>query len=234
VLSHTPVRDYTRIPLEGRRLLVPQLIPGTLVKREIVTALRMASAAFKEAGLNVIEEVKLPVFKLAFEIMAIIHRDLFPLLRRELGGGRPIRLLPELLATRGGQGRVGSAVLAITSIFSLIGPAVRLAGYGRLERIDELRTHILDLMGEGGLMLWPVYASPAPRHGFAWGPYGMPSYTVGMNALGFPAVALPVAWSDEGLPLGVQVIGRPDDDEVALAAAAVLERAYGGWRLAAL
>lgn len=234
VLSQTPVRDYTQILLVGRRLIVPQLIPGTMVKREIINALAMASRAFKEAGLNTVEGVKLPVFKLAFEIVAVTDRELMPLIRRELSGGQSIYLLPELLATWRGHGRVSSPVLSIMSSFSLLGPLARLAGYGNMKHIDELRLQVLDLMGEGGLMLLPVYASPAPRHGFSWGPYGMPSYTVAMNALGFPSVALPVGWSDEGLPLGVQVVGRPGDDEVALAAAAVLEQAFGGWRLAAL
>jgi Asp-tRNA(Asn)/Glu-tRNA(Gln) amidotransferase A subunit family amidase len=35
--------------------------------------------------------------------------------------------------------------------------------------------------------------------------------------------------SEEGLPIGVQVIGRPNEDELVLAVAQVLETARGKW-----
>ena len=50
------------------------------------------------------------------------------------------------------------------------------------------------------------------------------------NALGFPAIAVPLGLSSDGLPLSVQIVARPGEDEVALAVAAVLEREFGGWR----
>ena len=53
-----------------------------------------------------------------------------------------------------------------------------------------------------------------------------------VNALGFPAVAVPLGLSGDGLPLSVQIVARPGEDEIALDVAAVLEREFGGWRLA--
>jgi len=38
----------------------------------------------------------------------------------------------------------------------------------------------------------------------------------------------------DGMPIGVQVVARPWRDDVALAAAGVLERALGGWQRAGL
>jgi Asp-tRNA(Asn)/Glu-tRNA(Gln) amidotransferase A subunit family amidase len=46
--------------------------------------------------------------------------------------------------------------------------------------------------------------------------------------LGLPAVVVPCGLADDGLPTGVQVVGRAFDDETVLAVAAVLERELGG------
>jgi amidase len=44
---------------------------------------------------------------------------------------------------------------------------------------------------------------------------------------GLPAITLPVAMTAEGLPMGVQLIGRPGGEHVLLAIGAQLERRIG-------
>ena len=44
------------------------------------------------------------------------------------------------------------------------------------------------------------------------------------NVSGLPAIALPVAETEDGLPMGVQLIGRPGGEETLLAIGAQLER----------
>jgi aspartyl-tRNA(Asn)/glutamyl-tRNA(Gln) amidotransferase subunit A len=46
--------------------------------------------------------------------------------------------------------------------------------------------------------------------------------TAPFNATGLPAVSIPFGAAD-GLPVGVQIAGRPYDDALALGVAAVLE-----------
>lgn len=53
----------------------------------------------------------------------------------------------------------------------------------------------------------------------AWYPYTIP-----FNATGHPAISLPVGWDDEGLPIGLQLIGRPGADAQLFRIAALLER----------
>jgi Asp-tRNA(Asn)/Glu-tRNA(Gln) amidotransferase A subunit family amidase len=93
-------------------------------------------------------------------------------------------------------------------------------------------------MREYPVLLCPVAAIPAFRHGEriwqvedrtveyldAW------SYTEWFNLLGFPAAVVPVGRSGEGLPIGVQIVGRPWEEELVLEIAAVVERGCGGWR----
>ena len=48
-------------------------------------------------------------------------------------------------------------------------------------------------------------------------------YTVPWNFTGQPAAAVPVGLSAAGLPLAVQIVGRPDDEDTILSLAAQLE-----------
>jgi Asp-tRNA(Asn)/Glu-tRNA(Gln) amidotransferase A subunit family amidase len=51
-----------------------------------------------------------------------------------------------------------------------------------------------------------------------------------LNLTGFPGASVPVGVSAEGLPIGVQVIGRPYEEELVLAVAEQIENGRGPWR----
>jgi Asp-tRNA(Asn)/Glu-tRNA(Gln) amidotransferase A subunit family amidase len=55
------------------------------------------------------------------------------------------------------------------------------------------------------------------------------SYSQWFNLLGNPAAVVPVRKSPEGLPIGVQIVGRPWEEEAVLAVVAKIEEAYGGF-----
>lgn len=102
-------------------------------------------------------------------------------------------------------------------------PASSLANHG---------SHEVGTGFEGVLLLFPSYSRPAPRHGAAlFTPFDFVCTGL-FNVLEFPATAVPVGFSREGLPLSVQVIARRGNDHVAVAVAGALERAFGGWRRA--
>src|SRR5215208_1227775 len=52
-------------------------------------------------------------------------------------------------------------------------------------------------------------------------------FTVTVNMAGLPGIAVPAGLSAEGLPLGLQLIGRPFDEEALFAAGQVIEDAAG-------
>ncbi|HXE90183.1 MAG TPA: amidase [Terriglobales bacterium] len=107
-----------------------------------------------------------------------------------------------------------------------------------LER-DVLRLRLLAQMQQFPVLLCPVCAIPAFRHGERrWTVDGAMveylgrerdafSYAEYFNVLGNPAAVVPVSRSADGLPIGVQVVGRPWEEEETLAVAAAIDRAFG-------
>lgn len=107
---------------------------------------------------------------------------------------------------------------------------------------DTVRAQFLAQMEEFPVFLCPVAAVPAFSHGErSWridgrevGYLDAMSYTQWFNLLGLPAAVVPVGRSPQGLPIGVQVVGRPFEDEIVLAVAREIERECGGWQPPAL
>src|SRR5690606_17340980 len=53
-------------------------------------------------------------------------------------------------------------------------------------------------------------------------------FTVTVNMAGLPGIAVPAGKDGKGLPLGLQLIGKPFDEETLFAAARVIEKSAGG------
>ncbi len=101
---------------------------------------------------------------------------------------------------------------------------------------DLLRAEILRQMRDVPILLSPVSTTTAFRHGEGtWRPGAKHCYRDTMrfsqwlNLTGFPAVSVPVSVSMEELPIGVQVIGRPHEEELVLAVAERIENGRGPW-----
>ena len=97
-------------------------------------------------------------------------------------------------------------------------------------RRDTLRAEFLAQMRKYPIFLCPAAAIPAFRHGErSWTIEGKAvsyldawSYTEWFNLLGNPAAVVPVSQSAQGLPIGVQIVGRPWEEEQVLAVARAL------------
>ncbi len=103
---------------------------------------------------------------------------------------------------------------------------------------DAVREKILGQMRKYPVLICPTAAIPAFRHGEReWQVEGKTvkyldawSYCEWFSLLGFPAAVVPMGHSDEGLPIGVQIVGRPWQEEVVLTVAAELEAERGRWQ----
>jgi len=101
--------------------------------------------------------------------------------------------------------------------------------------LDLLRSKTLAEMSMYPVLLCPVASIPAFRHGErTWIIEGQAvdyldavRHTQWFNVLGAPAAVVPVGSSPEKLPIGVQIVARPFQDETALGIAAVVDAAFG-------
>ena len=81
------------------------------------------------------------------------------------------------------------------------------------------RANAATLFDSVDVLLTPGAPGPAPA-GLA--STGDPVFQRAWTALGVPCLGFPAAWTAEGLPLGLQLVGRPGGDRALLAAAATI------------
>ena len=100
---------------------------------------------------------------------------------------------------------------------------------------DLLREKILRQMDNVPILLSPVSSAHAFRHGEGnynpeTGYLDTMRFSQWLNLTGFPGASVPISFSNEGLPIGVQIIGRPFEDDLVLAIAEALEHSRGPWQ----
>jgi len=110
------------------------------------------------------------------------------------------------------------------------------ADVGRaLMRRHALWTDVARFFRRHDLLVTPVVAvvpfradgePPGEIAGRAVGRRGWIPFTYPFNLTGQPAIAVPCGWTAEGLPIGLQLVGRRFEDALVLRAAAAIEAAW--------
>jgi Asp-tRNA(Asn)/Glu-tRNA(Gln) amidotransferase A subunit family amidase len=109
---------------------------------------------------------------------------------------------------------------------------------------DLERARILKAMEDVPVLLSPVCSAPAFRHGEGtWrsrpgkgrsekigGYREIMRHSQWLNLAGLPGLTVPINISSDGLPIGIQLIGRPFSEELLLTIAESLELARGPWQ----
>jgi amidase len=113
-------------------------------------------------------------------------------------------------------------------------------------RTDRIRTGIADrwrrFFREWDVLLCPAMPTPAFAHDHGdrsarrisvdgvQVPYGAQAMWNSLATLaGLPATAMPIGLSDDGLPIGMQIIGPHLEDRTTIAFAELIEREFGGF-----
>jgi Asp-tRNA(Asn)/Glu-tRNA(Gln) amidotransferase A subunit family amidase len=107
--------------------------------------------------------------------------------------------------------------------------------YRMIERTRAARLEFLELWSEIDVLIAPVAGIVAPP--VEWAPWDQTpeehrrrfadyaNFAHPFNLSGQPAISLPLAWSEAGLPIGVQLVGRPLEEAAILKLGAQLEQA---------
>jgi aspartyl-tRNA(Asn)/glutamyl-tRNA(Gln) amidotransferase subunit A len=110
-----------------------------------------------------------------------------------------------------------------------MGALVTAADFQRGQRLRaRLRREIMALLEDVEALVFPGHAAPAQRFAdVATGQIIVPGsrYTNVWNLLGLPAVVVPCGFSRDGLPVAIQIVGRPFDESTVLRIARAYERA---------
>lgn len=96
--------------------------------------------------------------------------------------------------------------------------------------LQELKAKLQDKLGKNGILIMPPHPRKAPKlHSTYSRPFDF-AFTGVINGLGFPATCAPMGLSENGLPLGVQLVANEDQDHLTLSAAEQIEAGFGGWQ----
>jgi aspartyl-tRNA(Asn)/glutamyl-tRNA(Gln) amidotransferase subunit A len=203
-------------PLAGIRVGVPDNYYFDGVSSEIDTAVRVAAHTLETAGARV-HTLRVPDPATMTDVCNIVARCESAVVHARVARERPHELQPAVRRRL----EIGFQVSAFDYLQGL-----------RL-RARLTREFIAEVFGEVDFVLTPTIAEPAPR--LADAKRGSVDEVVSrmgrfsrltrpFNGLGLPALSLPGGWSSAGIPLAVQVIGRPFDEAGVLAVSAAIER----------
>jgi aspartyl-tRNA(Asn)/glutamyl-tRNA(Gln) amidotransferase subunit A len=234
-----PVPDYTKAltgEVRGLKIGIPKEYRLDGMPAEIEALWTQGIEWLKAAGAE-IREISLPHTKYSLPTYYIVApAEASSNLARydgvRFGLRRPGRNLPEMYEKTRGEGFGREVRRRI-----LIGTYVLSAGYydAYYLKAQKVRSLIARDFTEAYKQVDAILAPATPSAAFAAGeksddPISMylnDVFTVTANLAGLPALAVPAGLDAQGLPLGLQVIGRAFDEETVLRVGHVIERAAG-------
>jgi fatty acid amide hydrolase 2 len=214
------VADLTVTVIEGNGSIA--------VRDDLLASLHAAARALAARGARV-RTARVSALSRSLEIWSsMLQAAGGPSFRELLGNGAPFSTARELLRWSLRRSPHTFPALALAVVEQI--PEL-LAGQRSkfLELGKALSAEIHELLGPRGVVLYPPYPTPAPRHYKPLFPPFNWVYTAIWNVLELPVTQAPLGLDAEGLPLGVQIVGAPNQDAVPIAVAIELEHAFGGW-----
>jgi aspartyl-tRNA(Asn)/glutamyl-tRNA(Gln) amidotransferase subunit A len=231
-----PVPDYAAQldgGVRGLTLGVPREYFGAGLDAEVEAAVRRAITRLGDLG-AIIEEVSLPTTDYGLAVYYLIApAEASSNLARYDGVKYGLRAPGKDLIDMQSRTRAAGFGAEVKRRV-MLGTYALSAGYydayyGRAQKVRTLvRRDFEAALARVDLLVAPTTPSVAFKHGDKADPLAMylnDVFTVGADLTGLPAVSLRCGFSAEGLPIGVQLIGRPFDEARLLRAAYAYEQA---------
>ena len=211
-----PLASVSEDKLKKTRIGLMVEDPVHPVTLETRAAVERAAATLRDAGMMV-EPFQPPLFDRLHKLWVDVFVRMIALAFQPLVRGRESELSPIFRDYL--KYAASLPVLSAADVIALLA-----------ER-DVVRAHFLRQTQQYPIFLMPVAPGPAFHHGgIGWLAAKHAAtfvdafaYTQWFNLLGCPAASVPVSQSQEGLPIGVQIAGRPFADELVLAVANIIE-----------
>jgi amidase len=226
--------------MNGPDLRDPYAVPAPLGHPDDVDVAALRVATYLDDGISPPSEDVADVVSDAVRalrgVVGVVEHNAPPCL------GRTMELLWESVFLGGDRGQGFEADLAAIGADN---PSEELAEFlkqarrldfslsdarSRLTEIDIYRIEMLEFMADYDVIVGPAMPTAAKPHHHGLVEVRDFSHLMAHNLTGWPAAVVRCGTSKEGLPVGVQVVARPFQDATALAVAAQLEAALGGWR----
>ncbi|XP_052835186.1 fatty-acid amide hydrolase 2-A [Drosophila gunungcola] len=201
------------------------------VDKDIRGAICRATTHLKTIGLEV-NKAKLPNLENSMEmaLSGIADQDLMDYLLEDEGSGKVRETLWEIVKSVRGHSKytTNGLIFELTRRSGAFMSRSKMNLY--LEETRGLIREFANLLGDNGVLLFPTLNLPAPRHKWSFLSLWGIDYTLMFNVLGLPVTHVPMGLNKRGLPVGLSVIGAPNQDRLCLRVAVELERAFGGWK----
>ena len=232
--ENLPLGDPDSVDLSGLVVLNVASDSRVSVSSDLRKAQRDVADHLKSRGAT-IHRKEIPELRHAIEIFGAMMDEAHDTPFREmLGGGKRKSFRRELLrlATGRSEHTLTNVALLLIEHGSSLSFVKR-----HMERMKELvakiEVQLHELLGPHGIMLYPPYATPAPKHKAPLLTPNRWSYTPLFNVLLMPVTQVPLGLNAQGLPLGIQVASTQGNDHLTVAVALELERIFGGWKMPA-
>jgi len=238
-----PVPDYEAAvgtSIRGKRIGIPRQYRMPGMAAEIESLWESGAQWLKEAGAETVE-ISLPMTKYALPAYYIVApAEASSNLARYDGvryglrvAGRDVREMYERTRAAGFGNEVRRRVMIGTYVLSA---GYYDAYYLRAQRVRTLIKQDFERCFADGVDA--ILTPTAPSAAFALGEKGRADpiemylndvFTVTVNMAGLPGISVPGGLDAQGLPLGLQLIGRPFDEQTLFSLADVIEKAAGSF-----
>jgi amidase len=210
-----PLGDATKVDLKALRVAFHTDNGIETPDRETIETVRNAARAL-EASVTAVEEARPRDLEQTYEIyLGLFTAD----------GGAGLEELLEMAGTK----KVHPLMQRVLDL-QRSGAKSMAAFVALIGQWDAFRRSLLSFMEQFDVMVCPVCSFPGMVHGSTYDRLSAFSYTMTYNLTGWPAAVVRAGSSRAGLPIGVQIVARPWREDVALAVAAKIERASGGYQ----
>lgn len=194
--------------ISGLKIAYMSSMPGHEPDSEAMNSLDATETALKRQGAQIERIAALPVFKLLLEAHAVI-------------------MTFEFAQSLAPVARHHAAVLSAPLLDAVDrGMKIPTSQYMEMRQVQaETREHWARYFGDADLILTASAPGPAPKGHLST---GSSVFNRNWTLLGWPCLQIPTGVARNGLPLGVQFIGKPNADMQLLSWGKMLEKCVAG------